>query len=128
MDLVPRHRSRSLPLHERLAGTRARCEQLLKLGIPLENVVATLLDGCENLAMVGVVVGVLVRHLEDAHRLLDPYLAEPTIWQNEFGRLVHESSGLAATSEGIVQAERRQWSLREAAMLLVLRADEDASG
>jgi hypothetical protein len=74
--------------------------------------------------MVGLGVGLLVRHLEDAHRLLDPYLAEPMIWHLEFGRLVHESSGLAASSEGIVQAERRQWSLREAATLLVLRADE----
>ena len=74
--------------------------------------------------MVGLVVGLLVRHLEDADRLLDPYLAEPMIWHHEFGRMVHESSGLAASSEGIVQAERRKWSLREAAMLLVLHADE----
>ena len=73
--------------------------------------------------MVGVVVGVLVRHLEDADRLLDPYLAEPTIWQHEFGRLVHENSGLAATSRA---SSRRNAAVvpREAAMLLVLRADD----
>jgi DNA-binding transcriptional ArsR family regulator len=100
------------------------CDQLAGIGIPLANIAAALLDGCENLAMVGLVVGLLVRHLEDADRLLDPYLTEPMIWHLEFERLTHESSRLAASSEGIAQAERRQWSLREAAMQLVLRADE----
>ena len=73
--------------------------------------------------MPGLVVGLLVRHLEDVDRLLDPYLAEPVIWHLEFSRLVHEGSGLAAASEGIASAERRRWSLREAAMMLVLSAD-----
>ena len=112
------------PCMSALQALERVCDQLVDIGIPLANIVAALLDGCENLAMVGLAVGLLVRHLEDAHRLLDPYLAEPMIWHHEFARLVHESSGLAAPSEGIVQAERRQWSLREAAMLLVLRADE----
>jgi hypothetical protein len=112
------------PCMSALQALERVCDQLIEIGIPLANIVATLLDGCENLAMIGLVVGLLVRHLEDAHRLLDPCLAEPMIWHHEFGRLVHESSGLAASSEGIVQAERRQWSLREAAMLLVLNADE----
>jgi DNA-binding transcriptional ArsR family regulator len=100
------------------------CDQLIEIGIPLANIVATLLGGCENLAMVGLVVGLLVRHLDHADRLLDPYLTEPMIWHDEFTRVVHETSGLAAPSDGLVAPERRQWSLREAAMLLVLRADE----
>ena len=112
------------PCMSALQALERVCDQLIEIGIPLANIVTALLDGCENLAMVGLVVGLLVRHLENADRLLDPYLAEPMIWHLEFGRLVHESSGLAASSEGIVQPERRQWSLREAAMLLVLRADE----
>ena len=112
------------PCMSALQALERVCDQLIEIGIPVANIVATLLDGCENLAMVGLVVGLLVRHLDDDDRLLDPYLAEPMIWHHEFGRLVHESSGLAASSEGIVQAERRKWSLREAAMLLVLRADE----
>jgi DNA-binding transcriptional ArsR family regulator len=112
------------PCMSALQALERVCDQLVEIGIPLGNIVATLLDGCENLAMVGLVVGLLVRHLEDRGRLLDPYLAEPMIWHLEFGRVVHESSGLAASSEGIVLAERRQWSLREAAMLLVLQADE----
>jgi hypothetical protein len=46
------------------------------------------------------------------------------IWHEEFSRVVHESSGLAAASDGLVAKERRQWSLREASTLLVLRADD----
>ena len=31
---------------------------------------------CENLAMVGLIVGLLVRHLEDSGDLLDPYITD----------------------------------------------------
>jgi hypothetical protein len=112
------------PCMSALQALERVCDQLITAGIPLANIVSILLDGCENLAMVALVVGLLVRHLDDADRLLDPYLSEPFIWHQEFGRMVHESSGLAASSEGISHAERRTWSLREAAMLLVVSADE----
>jgi DNA-binding transcriptional ArsR family regulator len=112
------------PCMSALQALERVCDQLIAAGIPLANIVAILLDGCESLAMVALVVGMLVRHLDDADRLLDPYLSEPVVWHQEFGRMVHENSGLAASSDGIAHAERRQWSLREAAMLLVLRADE----
>ena len=46
--------------------------------VPLANIVAVLLDGCENLAMPGLAVGLLVRHLENAGRLLDRYLTNQT--------------------------------------------------
>jgi DNA-binding transcriptional ArsR family regulator len=100
------------------------CDQLIEMGVPIANIVATLLDGCENLAMVGLVVSILVRHLEQADRLLDPYLAEPLVWHHEFSRMASENSGLAAPSDGLVSPDRRSWSLREAAMWLVLRADD----
>ena len=112
------------PCMSALEALERVCDQLAAADVPLANIVAVLLDGCENLAVPGLVVGLLVRHLEDAGRLLDPYLAEPVIWDLEFTRVVHESGWLAASSEGIVQAERRRWTLREAAMLLVLGADE----
>jgi len=99
------------------------CDQVIEIGWPIANIVATLLDGCENLAMLGLVVGLLVRYLERADRLLDPYLADPTIWDHEFRRAVSESSGLAAGSDGIFRAERRSWTMREAAMYLVVHAD-----
>jgi hypothetical protein len=43
----------------------------------------------------------LVRHLERADRLLDPYLAEPMTWHQEFSRVVQEAGGLAAASDGL---------------------------
>jgi hypothetical protein len=112
------------PCMSALEALERVCDQLAAAGVPLANIVAVLLDGCENLAMPGLAVGLLVRHLEDAGQLLDRYLTEPDIWHLEFTRLTHENSGLAASSDGIVQAERRRWSLREAGMLLVLNADD----
>ncbi len=91
------------PCMSALQALERVCDQLLEIGITVANIVATLLDGCESLAMVGLVVGLLVRHLEDADRLLDPYLAEPIVWHHEFSRVVHESTGPAAPSDGLVR-------------------------
>ena len=94
----------------------------------MRSLVAILLDGCESLAMVGLVVGLLVRHLEDADGLLDAYLAEPLIWEHEFARVVNEASPFAGDSNEVVAPERRKWSFRKAAMSMVARAsDERAS-
>ena len=101
------------------------CDKLIKIGTPIRAVVATLLSGCKNLAMVGLVVALIVRHLESADRLLDPYFTEPLIWRYEFKRTTHEMSSIAASSKGIVRAERRGWSLRDAAIATGLRADEE---
>ena len=73
--------------------------------------------------MISLIVGLLVRHVENADHLLDPYLAEPFIWHQEFGRVVSDRDMWAADSEGLVAPERRNWSLREAAMFMVLRAN-----
>ena len=101
------------------------CDRMVASGVSLTKLVQMLLDGCENLAMLGLVVGLLVRHLEEADQLLDPYLAEPLIWDYEFSRVVNEGSGFAADSEGLVAPERRKWSLNEVAMFLVLRATDE---
>ncbi len=100
------------------------CDQVIGMGMPLSSLVAILMDGCENLAMVGLLVGVLIRHLDGADRFLDPFLVEPPAWNLEFSRLASENSGLAAPSDELVSPERRRWSLREAATWLVLQADE----
>ena len=101
------------------------CDQAIERDTPIKTVVSILLDGCENLAMVGLAVRLLVRHLEKADQLLDPYLTEPLIWRHEFTRVVNEMSGHAADSEGLVAPERRNWSLREAAAFMVMGADEE---
>ncbi|MFH8350254.1 hypothetical protein [Streptomyces sp. NPDC018045] len=115
------------PCMSALQALERVCDQLVEAGVPLDRLVATLLEDCENLAMVGLVVGLLVRHLEHADRLLDRYLAEPVIWHLEFARVVQEASGLRASADGLAAPERRRWSLREAAMMMVLRADDQRS-
>ena len=113
------------PCFSALQALERVCDQLIENGTPIGIVVSILLDGCKNLAMVSLVVGILVRHLENVDRLLDFYLTEPLIWNYEFARVVNETGGLAAGSEGLVAPERRNWSLREAAMFMVVRANDE---
>ena len=111
------------PCISALQALERMCDEWIKAGVSLRTLVPLLLDGCENLAMAGLVVGILFRHLESADDLLDPFLAEPLVWNYEFERMVHEHSGLAASSEGIEASERRKWSPRDAAMFMALRAE-----
>ena len=113
------------PCISALQALERACDQLIKQGIPIADLVGALLEGCENLAMAGLAVGILVRHLEAVDSLLDPYFADPLIWHLEFRRVVKESSMLAASSEGIESPDRRRWSLREAAMALALNANDE---
>ena len=113
------------PCISALQALESACDQLIEAGVPPKGLVMMLLEGCENLAMVGLTVGILVRHLEVAGDLLDPYITEPLIWRHEFSRVIHESSMLAANPEGVKAPERRSWSLKETAMSMALIADED---
>jgi len=113
------------PCMSALQALELICDEYIRAGIPIDRLVRLMLHGCENLAMPALVVGMLVRHLEDALTAIDPFLAEPVIWRLEFVRAVHEHSGLAARTEGIAAPDRRKWTLREAAMWLTLSADAD---
>jgi len=113
------------PCMSALQAVERACDQGIEAGVPIKAVVWTLLEGCENLAMVGLIVGLLVRHLPGSGDLLDPCLAEPRIWSYEFTRVVHEGSGLLANTEGVTAPERRSWSLREAAASMVINANDD---
>lgn len=110
------------PCMSALQALERVCDDLIGLGVPLATLIPMLLDGCDNVAMVALVVGVLVRHLDKAEQLLDRFLAEPDVWHFEFARIVHEHGWLRASSDGIVSADRRRWSMREAATTLVLAA------
>ena len=110
------------PCMSALQALERTCDRIIKDGIPIKTLVPLLLNGCENLAMVGLVVGILVRHLEVAGNLLDPYLTEPFIWSLESRRVANEHT---ANSEGIEAPERRKWFLREAAMAMTLRAGDE---
>lgn len=112
------------PCFSALQALERVCDELIKKDVPIRRVVSLLLEGSESLAMVGFVVGLLVRHLEKADSLLDSCLIEPVIWDFEFARITGEHSGLAANSAGLVAPDRRQWSFRNVAMFMVIRADQ----
>ena len=113
------------PCISALQALERACDRFIKQGIPIEKLVAVMLEGCQNLAMVGLIAGMLVRHLEIADNLLDQYVADPLIWHFEFQRVVKESSMLAASSAGIEGQDRRNWSLREAATVMTARANDE---
>ena len=113
------------PCMSALQALELTCDQMITAGAPIGPLVSVLLADCENLAMVALIVGMLVRHTEVADNLLDPYFTEPLIWRYEFRRIVGEHGMLAASSDGIEAPERRKWSLRDAAMFTALRAKDE---
>ncbi|QNG36297.1 hypothetical protein F1C76_06560 [Geodermatophilaceae bacterium NBWT11] len=112
------------PCMSAMQALERELDEHVKAGVPLTRLVALLLDGCESLAMPALIVGTLIRHLEHAGEALDPFLAEPDVWQLEFRRAAGEHSGLAAASDDLAHPERRSWTLREAAIMLVAHGDE----
>ena len=95
------------PCMSALLALERVCDEALANGAPLENLVVILLTDCDNLATVALTVGLLVRHLEAADGLLDPFLAEPAVWEHEFARIDQEKVGPVASSEGVAAPERR---------------------
>lgn len=93
----------------------------ITLGVSPRLVIETLLKGCDNLAVPGMLFGLLVRHLEKVDDELDAFLVEPLVWELEFGRKTSEYSGLAARTEGLANLDRRQWTPREVAAMLLAR-------
>ena len=82
-----------------------------------------LLGGAESLAMVALVFGILVRHLETAAEALDPFLAEPLIWHLEASRAAHERTGPSAPDPpDLVNTDRRTWNLKYVATTIVTHA------
>ncbi len=90
-----------------------------------------LLDGAASLAMVALVFGILVRHLETAGKKLAPFLAEPLIWDLEASRVAHEQTDMSSPDPpGLVNTDRRVWNLKSVAMPMVIKAalTRDGSG
>ncbi|OGS00608.1 MAG: hypothetical protein A2V88_17160, partial [Elusimicrobia bacterium RBG_16_66_12] len=113
------------PCMSALQALELVCDEYLAAGVRLDVLVRLLFRGCENLAMPALVFGMLVRHLERVGSDLDPFLAEPAVWEFEFTRITNEYSSLAARTDGIVGSDRRKWSPRDIAVRLVHTADND---
>lgn len=94
------------------------------LGLPLAAVTQLLLRDCHNLAMPGLVVGLLIRHLDSAGDLLDPWLIRPELWHLEISRVVAEGQlhVQGADPPDLVGRDNRRLSLREAGAQMTLRA------
>ncbi|MFF5614606.1 hypothetical protein ACFY7B_16965 [Streptomyces albidoflavus] len=112
------------PCMSALQALELSCDRYIEHGAPTSVLTSILLKGCENLAMVGLVVGMLIRHIDSAGTTLDDFLSEPGIWHLEFSRATSEHIGLAAATPGISHVERRKWNLRDAATLIALKATD----
>ncbi|MEU4616602.1 ATP-binding protein [Streptomyces umbrinus] len=114
------------PCMSALMAVERYADYLIASDIPHDRVVQLLLRGCNNLATPGLVVGLLVRHLETAGGLLDPWLTSPDVWALEFGRATAEGQFhiRGAEPDDVVGTDRRRLTPRDAAAELTLRAME----
>lgn len=94
------------------------------VGEPVGHVVDLLLRECNNLAMPGLVVGLLVRHLADAGDQMDRWLVRPEVWQLEFSRAVKEGRFhiQGADPPTLFGHSRREYDLRHVATELTAMA------
>ena len=113
------------PCMSALLALERVADQLISAGGSIENVVSALLEECENLAMIGLAVGLIARHLEVSGKVPDAFLAEPMVWEYEFARVVSEDSVLAYQSPDVKRSDRRKWSLRELSVALALGASDE---
>ncbi len=113
------------PCVSALLAVERFADQLLGTGLlTVSQVSGLLLRDCRNLAMPGLVTGLLVRHQSRAGNLLDSWLARPEIWNLEAAR---------AAAEGILHVQgpdpddlpgrdRRRFSFREVAASMTVQA------
>ncbi|GHD76256.1 hypothetical protein ACFQL8_26795 [Streptomyces goshikiensis] len=113
------------PCVSALLAVERMADQLVAIaGIPPARVVDLLLRDCNNLAMPGLVVGFLTRHLEQASDLLIPWMRDPNVWQLEFARV--DGEGVlhvqGPDEPDLVGQSRRRSSPRDIAAELTMRA------
>lgn len=105
-----------------LAVERFADHLINNLQIPIPNAVQFLLRDCHNLAMPGLVAGLLIRHR--AFELLDDWLVRPELWHLEFNRLASEGvlHVQGRDDETVVGRELRRYTFREAAAEMTVTA------
>ncbi|WP_346535610.1 ATP-binding protein [Micromonospora sp. DPT] len=113
------------PCMSALQAMERLAEQLLDRGVGPDFIVERFLDGCENLAVPGMLYGLFARNIEKAGNQLDRFLAEPSVWLLEFSRTTNEYHGFRASpSDDLAHPERRRWTPREVSVWLMTHADE----
>lgn len=104
-------------------------DEMVSAGAPVKDIVAAMLDGCENVAMVGLIFGCVARHLDKDPEVLLPYLREPLVWQFDSLRVTYDAIGFGrAPDDGVANAEMRSRSVRDIASLLVMGGNTGLRG
>jgi len=93
-------------------------------GIPLATIVDFLLKDCHNLAVPGMLCGFLTRHLGEVGDLLDPFLADVSVWHFETGRVTTERgfSVRDRDADKLVGHDKRQYSPHDIVGWMVVNA------
>jgi hypothetical protein len=96
----------------------------VKSGIDVDSLIKRIIRDASTLASVGLCCGFLVRHIDKVSKELDSLLAEPSVWELEFGRVSHEGSLHVQGSDdpSVPGRERRRWMPLNLAMYLVVEA------
>ncbi len=112
------------PCMSALLAVERFVDQAHGFGVELRVLAARLLRECHNLAMPGLVVGFLIRHLDEVTDELDGWLAEPAVWELEFGRSSSEGHlhVQGPDADDVRGRSNRGMSLRDVATELTLRA------
>jgi len=113
------------PAMSALQAMERVAESWLNAGAPPRVVVQLLLAGCENLAVPGLLFGLLFRHSELLDDELDVFLAEPAVWELEFTRNPGEHMSRGSQTEGLKDNDRRRWTPYQIAAWLVANGGPD---
>lgn len=115
------------PCISALLAVEVIADDALTSGQPVAGVVAALLHDCHNLAMPGLVAGLLLRHRHAIGDLLDAWLACPAVWQMEVARVTGEQAGMhiqRTDAPGLTGTDQRRYSFWDLCGLLVGQAIE----
>jgi hypothetical protein len=107
-----------------LAVERFADQLVVEYNMPLHLVAELLLRECHNVAMPALVVGLFVRHGEEAGSLIDVWLRQPAVWEAEFERFAHEVSIHVQGTDDADLAGRqyRRSTLRDVALEATVKA------
>jgi hypothetical protein len=109
------------PCVSALLAVEQAVDQWLRQGTPLSTLVAALLRDAHNLAMPGLVVGILTRHAEQVTDEGDPFLASLAVWHLESSRAVMESGiHVQGREDPAAGSSRRSWTMADLAAMLTV--------
>jgi hypothetical protein len=106
-----------------LLAVRRFFDDQVMSGAPIAEIVDLLLHDCENLAMPGLVVELLMRNIASVDREFDQWLAQPEVWEMEHRR----RHSIFPTVENTSDENRHACDIRVAAARLVIDAMDQRS-